>query len=162
MKFKTFVIATSMIAASTSFGTGAEKSKPAAAPAKATTAEKKETKSMTLPGGLIATDVTTGTGTEAKSGDTVRVHYTGTLNDAKGAKFDSSRDRNDPFEFHLGAGEVIKGWDEGVKGMKIGGKRTLTIPPEMGYGSRGAGPIIKPNSTLFFEVELLAVNGKTK
>jgi FKBP-type peptidyl-prolyl cis-trans isomerase len=108
------------------------------------------------------TDTTTGTGAEATSGRSVLVHYTGWLYDAgvadrKGTKFDSSRDRNEPFEFALGAGEVIRGWDEGVKGMKVGGKRTLTIPPDMGYGARGAGGVIPPNATLLFEVELLAV-----
>jgi FKBP-type peptidyl-prolyl cis-trans isomerase len=92
----------------------------------------------------------------------VVVHYTGWLYDAgatdkKGAKFDSSKDRNEPFEFPLGAGQVIRGWDEGVKGMKVGGKRVLTIPPDMGYGARGAGGVIPPNATLLFEVELLDV-----
>ena len=103
-----------------------------------------------------------GGGAEATSGRRVVVHYTGWLYepsaaDKKGAKFDSSRDRNEPFEFSLGAGEVIRGWDEGVKGMKVGGKRVLTIPPEMGYGARGAGGVIPPNATLLFEVELLDV-----
>jgi FKBP-type peptidyl-prolyl cis-trans isomerase len=109
-----------------------------------------------------ATDTTTGSGAEATTGRRVVVHYTGWLYDAnaadkKGTKFDSSRDRNEPFEFGLGAGEVIRGWDEGVKGMKVGGKRTLTLPPEMGYGARGAGGVIPPNATLLFEVELLDV-----
>jgi FKBP-type peptidyl-prolyl cis-trans isomerase FkpA len=111
---------------------------------------------------LQKNDVTPGTGAEASTGQTVRVHYTGWLYntgaaDHKGQKFDSSKDRNDPFEFRLGAGEVIQGWDEGVVGMKVGGTRMLTIPPGMGYGSQGAGGVIPPNATLLFEVELLDV-----
>jgi FKBP-type peptidyl-prolyl cis-trans isomerase len=104
---------------------------------------------------LIIEDLTTGQGDEATTGKTVVVHYTGWLTD--GTKFDSSKDRNDPFDFPLGAGHVIRGWDQGVAGMKVGGTRKLTIPPEMGYGSRGAGGVIPPNATLVFEVELLAV-----
>ncbi len=100
-------------------------------------------------------DTKVGTGTEAKSGKPVTVHYVGTL--TNGSKFDSSRDRNEGFKFTLGAGQVIKGWDEGVAGMKIGGLRKLTIPPEMGYGARGFPPVIPGNSTLIFEVELLEV-----
>ena len=97
-----------------------------------------------------------GTGTEAVAGKTVTVHYTGWLTDGK--KFDSSLDRGDPFKFKLGAGQVIQGWDKGVAGMKVGGKRKLIIPPQMGYGERGAGGTIPPNATLVFEVELLGVN----
>ena len=100
-------------------------------------------------------DMKVGTGTEAKAGKSVTVHYVGTL--TTGSKFDSSRDRNEGFKFTLGAGQVIKGWDEGVAGMKIGGLRKLTIPPEMGYGARGFPPVIPANSTLIFEVELLEV-----
>ena len=111
---------------------------------------------------LIKVDGKTGTGTEAAPGKQVTVHYTGWLydpakSDHKGAKFDSSRDRNEPFSFHLGGGEVIRGWDEGVAGMKVGGQRTLTIPPDLGYGARGAGGVIPPNATLLFDVELLDV-----
>jgi FKBP-type peptidyl-prolyl cis-trans isomerase len=104
---------------------------------------------------LIIEDLNVGNGDEAVAGKTVVVHYTGWL--TNGSKFDSSKDRNDPFDFRLGAGQVIPGWDDGVAGMKVGGKRKLTIPPEMAYGSRGAGGVIPPNATLVFEVELLAV-----
>ena len=111
---------------------------------------------------LQKNDTVVGTGREAEPGFNVTVHYTGWLFDAKaadkkGAKFDSSVDRKEPFKFDLGAGQVIQGWDEGFAGMKIGGKRTLTIPPEMGYGARGAGGAIPPNATLIFDVELLDV-----
>jgi FKBP-type peptidyl-prolyl cis-trans isomerase len=104
---------------------------------------------------LIIEDLVVGTGAAAASGQKVTVHYTGWLTNGK--KFDSSKDRGDPFVFSLGKGQVIKGWDEGVQGMKVGGKRKLTIPPAMGYGSRGAGGVIPPNATLVFEVELLGV-----
>jgi FKBP-type peptidyl-prolyl cis-trans isomerase FkpA len=110
--------------------------------------------------GLQYEDKVVGEGTEAAAGNYVTVHYTGWLqNDdgSAGAKFDSSKDRNDPFQFPLGAGHVIKGWDEGVQGMKIGGTRTLIIPASLGYGARGAGGVIPPNATLIFEVELLGV-----
>ena len=115
----------------------------------------------TTPSGLQYTDNVVGDGAEAKAGQHVSVHYTGWLyNDGEqGAKFDSSRDRNDPFDFPLGAGMVIKGWDEGVQGMKIGGQRTLIIPPELGYGARGAGGVMPPNATLKFDVELLGLDG---
>lgn len=100
-------------------------------------------------------DVKVGTGPAAKAGDKVSVHYVGTL--TNGSKFDSSRDRGKPFQFNLGAGQVIQGWDFGVAGMQVGGLRKLTIPPQEGYGSRGAGSAIPPNATLVFEVELLAI-----
>jgi len=108
------------------------------------------------------TDIKVGTGDLAEAGNNVTVHYTGWLHDAsapenKGRKFDSSRDRGNPFRFTLGVGEVIAGWDQGVAGMKVGGQRVLTIPPELGYGARGAGGVIPPNATLIFDVELLAV-----
>ncbi len=109
---------------------------------------------ITTPSGLEIDDSLVGDGPEAKAGDIVTVHYTGWLTD--GSKFDSSLDRNDPFEFMLGAHHVIAGWDEGVAGMKVGGRRRLTIPAELGYGARGAGGVIPPNATLVFEVELLA------
>jgi FKBP-type peptidyl-prolyl cis-trans isomerase len=105
--------------------------------------------------GLQYTDDQIGTGAAAKSGDTVEVHYTGTLKD--GTKFDSSKDRGKPFSFPLGAGKVIKGWDEGVAGMKVGGKRTLIIPAELAYGARGVPNVIPPNAELRFEVELLKI-----
>lgn len=108
-----------------------------------------------LPSGLKYEDLVVGEGAEAKRGQTVQVHYTGWLTNGK--KFDSSLDRREPFEFPLGAGMVIRGWDEGVRGMKVGGKRKLHIPPELGYGSRGAGGVIPPNADLVFEVELLGI-----
>ena len=109
----------------------------------------------TTPSGLIIDDLVAGDGATASAGQNVTVHYTGWLTD--GTKFDSSKDRGDPFVFPLGGGRVIKGWDEGVQGMKVGGKRKLTIPPAIGYGARGAGGVIPPNATLVFEVELLGV-----
>lgn len=110
---------------------------------------------ITTESGLKYEDLTEGTGDVAQAGQTVSVHYTGWLTD--GQKFDSSKDRNDPFRFPLGAGHVIRGWDEGVQGMLEGGRRKLTIPPALGYGARGAGGVIPPNATLVFEVELLQV-----
>jgi len=113
---------------------------------------------VTTPSGLKYEDLKVGNGPVATKGKRVTVHYTGTLDDKnKNKKFDSSKDRNEPFVFKLGAGEVIKGWDEGVEGMKVGGKRKLIIPPQLGYGSRGVGGVIPPNAELHFEVELLAV-----
>ncbi len=115
----------------------------------------------TTASGLQYEDTVVGSGVEATKGNSVTVHYTGWLynNDTQGAKFDSSKDRGDPFVFSLGAGMVIKGWDEGVAGMKIGGARTLIIPAGLGYGARGAGGVIPPNATLKFDVELLGVSG---
>lgn len=109
----------------------------------------------TTASGLQYRDDAVGSGQEAKAGDHVVVHYTGMLTD--GRKFDSSRDRDEPFEFPLGAGNVIRGWDEGVAGMKPGGKRRLVIPPQLGYGARGAGNVIPPNATLVFDVELVRI-----
>ena len=109
----------------------------------------------TTASGLQYEDLTVGSGATAKKGDSVEVHYTGWLTD--GTKFDSSLDRGSPFGFPLGAGRVIKGWDEGVAGMKVGGKRKLRIPPQLGYGARGAGGVIPPNAELIFEVELLGI-----
>jgi len=118
-------------------------------------------KAMTTPSGLQITDTKVGTGATPKTGQTCVMHYTGWLyqNGAKGQKFDSSVDRGQPFEFPIGQKRVIAGWDEGVATMKVGGKRTLIIPPELGYGARGAGGVIPPNATLIFEVELLDVKG---
>jgi len=125
----------------------------------AMTAAASAAETVTTPSGLKYRDEVVGTGAEPKAGQKVSVHYTGWLynNGEQGAKFDSSRDRNDPFQFGLGAGMVIKGWDEGVQGMKVGGQRTLIIPAALGYGARGAGGVIPPNATLKFDVELLAV-----
>ncbi len=113
-------------------------------------------KEITTATGLKYTDLKEGAGAEAKSGDVVQVHYTGWLEN--GTKFDSSLDRNQPFRFKLGAGQVIKGWDQGVAGMKVGGKRKLVIPADLGYGRQGAGGVIPPGATLVFEVELLGVS----
>ena len=117
---------------------------------------------ITTPSGLQYEDTTLGSGATAQAGSEVTVHYTGWLHDPtapnqRGRKFDSSKDRRDPFRFDLGAGMVIRGWDEGVQGMQVGGTRVLVIPPDLGYGARGAGGVIPPNATLVFEVELLAV-----
>ncbi|MCM2307265.1 MAG: FKBP-type peptidyl-prolyl cis-trans isomerase [Sulfuritalea sp.] len=111
---------------------------------------------ITTASGLVFEEIIVGEGAEAFAGQMVTVHYTGWLTD--GSKFDSSKDRNDPFRFALGRGQVIGGWDEGVQGMKIGGTRKLTIPPALGYGARGAGGVIPPNATLVFEVELLGLD----
>ena len=133
---------------------------PAETPAAETPAASTPTGTETMA--LQKTDLSPGTGAEIKSGQTALVHYTGWLYDTatpenKGKKFDSSVDRNEPFEFPVGAGMVIKGWDEGVVGMKVGGKRRLVIPPEMGYGARGFAPVIPPSATLVFDVELVEI-----
>jgi peptidylprolyl isomerase len=132
-------------------------SMPASTPAAAQEAGK----TVTTASGLQITDTKVGTGATPKTGQTCVMHYTGWLyqNGAKGAKFDSSVDRGRPFEFPIGRQRVIAGWDEGVATMKVGGKRTLVIPPDLGYGTRGAGNVIPPNATLIFEVELLGVKG---
>src|SRR6266498_3677960 len=135
---------------------------PASADEKGKTGEKEkksESKMQKSPSGLQYEDVKVGTGAAPKTGQTCVMHYTGWLyeNGARGKKFDSSVDRGEPFEFPIGTGRVIKGWDEGVASMKVGGKRTLVIPPALGYGARGAGGVIPPNATLMFDVELLAV-----
>ena len=127
-----------------------------------TTASAQEVgKTVTTPSGLQIIDTQIGTGASPRPGQTCVMHYTGWLyqGGAKGQKFDSSLDRRQPFEFPIGRGAVIRGWDEGVASMKVGGKRTLIIPPNLGYGARGAGGVIPPNATLIFEVELLGVKG---
>lgn len=127
----------------------------------ATAATAQTGRTMTTPSGLQITDSKVGTGATPKTGQTCVMHYAGWLyeNGAKGKKFDSSVDRGEPFEFPIGTRRVIAGWDEGVASMKVGGKRTLIIPPALGYGARGAGGPIPPNATLIFEVELLDVKG---
>jgi peptidylprolyl isomerase len=129
------------------------------APTMATAQE--QGKAVTTASGLQIIDTQIGTGATPRTGQTCVMHYTGWLyqNGAKGQKFDSSLDRRQPFEFPIGRGQVIPGWDEGVASMKVGGKRTLIIPPNLGYGARGVGNVIPPNSTLIFEVELLGVKG---
>lgn len=137
----------------------ADAPKAAAEGKEAPRAAKKESKMVKTESGLGYEDLVVGTGPSPETGQTCVMHYTGWLwvNEAKGAKFDSSVDRGSPFEFPIGRGRVIKGWDEGVSTMKVGGKRTLLIPPQLGYGDRGAGNVIPPGATLLFEVELLGV-----
>jgi FKBP-type peptidyl-prolyl cis-trans isomerase FkpA len=165
MHTKTFVRVASVAAlaaalAATACGGGepAGQAATSGAPAEAATGGEGVSSITTLQ----KNDTVVGTGAEATAGKSVTVHYTGWLynesaQDHKGTKFDSSVDRKEPFDFNLGAGMVIQGWDQGVAGMKVGGKRTLTIPPAMGYGARGAGGVIPPNATLVFDVELLGV-----
>ena len=147
----------------TSTATGGTESPPSAAAPNTTTSPAPGTSAPSatsgqeqmLPGGLKYVDETVGDGAIAEAGKTVSVHYTGWLTD--GTKFDSSLDRGQPFSFRLGAGQVIRGWDQGVSGMRVGGKRKLTIPPDLGYGASGSPPVIPPNATLVFEVQLLGV-----
>ena len=147
--------ALALAAAGAALATG-ETSTPAAPAAPTAAAPAAQETTVTTASGLKYEDLQVGDGAEAKSGDRVQVHYTGWLEN--GTKFDSSVDRGRPFEFPLGAGRVIRGWDEGVAGMKVGGKRKLVIPAALGYGDRGAGGVIPPGATLIFEVELLKVN----
>jgi FKBP-type peptidyl-prolyl cis-trans isomerase len=146
---------------STEAGRSPQESKPSAAQSSAQPGSAQEATAATAKNdgakaaGLVIHDEAVGSGPAAKSGDRVTVHYTGWLTD--GTKFDSSRGK-EPFSFSLGASEVIPGWDKGVAGMKVGGKRKLTIPPELGYGAQGAGGVIPPNATLMFDVELLKIN----
>jgi len=138
-----------------SFGITTEATMAAPNSAKKENIKMAQAQEVTTPSGLKYTDEVIGNGPSPRNGQTVSVHYTGWL--TNGTKFDSSLDRGSPFSFTLGQGQVIKGWDEGVASMKIGGKRKLTIPPDLGYGSRGAGGVIPPNATLVFEVQLLGV-----
>jgi peptidylprolyl isomerase len=129
--------------------------RPTAAPKPTISSTPKAMEPITTASGLKYEEVTVGTGATPATGQTVEVHYTGTLEN--GEKFDSSRDRNQTFKFQIGTGQVIKGWDEGLSTMKVGGRRKLTIPPDLGYGARGAGGVIPPNATLLFDVELIGV-----
>jgi FKBP-type peptidyl-prolyl cis-trans isomerase len=150
------IITVGLLACAATFARAADK-KDNKAKGATQEAKEKKGKSVTTPSGLKYEELKVGTGDEAKTGQTVDVHYTGWLTDGK--KFDSSVDRGQPFSFKLGAGMVIKGWDEGVAGMKVGGKRKLTIPSQLGYGPRGTpGGPIPPNATLVFDVELLGVH----
>jgi FKBP-type peptidyl-prolyl cis-trans isomerase len=149
------VIAASL-SLSAALGRAADSAAPKSDAAPAVNAQKsQEPKVMETPSGLKYIDTVVGTGAQPKAGQQVTVHYTGSLDD--GTKFDSSVDRKQPFTFIIGVGQVIKGWDEGVSTMKVGGKRTLIIPSKLGYGERGAGNVIPPNATLHFDVELLSV-----
>jgi peptidylprolyl isomerase len=155
-KTTTRLLSTAFAAALFAAPAFAQDPKPTAAPE---AAQKSESKMTKTPSGLQYEDTKVGTGASPQKGQTCVMNYTGWLweNGAKGKKFDSSLDRGTPFSFPIGQGRVIKGWDEGVATMKVGGKRTLLIPPDLGYGSRGAGGVIPPNATLIFEVELLDV-----
>jgi peptidylprolyl isomerase len=152
---RTVLFARAIVALTLTAGCGAIVAVGTTLPATAQSAGK----TMTTASGLQITDTQVGTGASPKRGQTAVVHYTGWLytNGVKGKKFDSSVDRNEPFEFPVGMGRVIRGWDEGVMSMKVGGKRTLIIPPALGYGANGAGSAIPPNATLMFDIELLGV-----
>jgi FKBP-type peptidyl-prolyl cis-trans isomerase len=154
-RLSTLVLATTLLTALPLAGPVLAQA-PKEQPKEKTMEKPAEAKEVVLPSGLKYTDLKVGEGDEAKAGQTVSVHYTGWLQ-SNGTKFDSSLDRKQPFSFKLGAGQVIEGWDKGVAGMKVGGKRKLTIPPGLGYGSQSVGGVIPPNSTLVFDVELLGV-----
>lgn len=159
------LLSASLFSTTACSGQASSKTDKAAKAATSTTPE--PAKVEPAQSGLIKTDVKLGEGDLATAGKGVSVHYTGWLYDEAaanhhGKKFDSSRDRGQPFEFPLGAGHVIKGWDQGVQGMKVGGQRMLVIQPELGYGARGAGGVIPPNATLIFDVELLSVDARAE
>jgi peptidylprolyl isomerase len=156
MKKMSLLLAAALTAVLTAAPASADEKKPVTP---SEPEKKSESKMIKTPSGLQYEDTKVGTGASPQKGQTCVMHYTGWLweNGAKGKKFDSSLDRGTPFSFPIGEGRVIKGWDEGVATMKVGGKRTLLIPPDLGYGSRGAGGAIPPNATLIFEVELLEI-----
>jgi len=155
MKRNFFLVLTLFTFFAVAFGCGSSDKSTPSAPPSTSSPLKVSGQPVTTASGLQYWDIVVGTGATATPGSTVKVHYTGFL--TTGQKFDSSRDRGEPFSFRLGQGQVIKGWDEGVAGMKIGGQRQLRIPPQLGYGAEGAGGVIPPNATLIFDVELLGV-----
>ncbi len=155
MKQQFFLVLALVTVLGLAFGCGSPDKSTASSTPSASSPMKVSGQPTTTPSGLQYWDIVVGTGAAATSGSTVKVHYSGFL--TTGQKFDSSRDRGEPFSFPLGQGQVIKGWDEGVAGMKIGGQRQLRIPPQLGYGAEGAGGVIPPNATLIFDVELLGV-----
>ena len=155
MKQQFFLVLSLLTVLGAAFGCGSSDKSTASSTPSASSPMKVTGQPTTTPSGLQYWDIVVGTGATAGPGSTVRVHYSGFL--TTGQKFDSSRDRGEPFSFPLGQGQVIKGWDEGVAGMKVGGQRQLRIPPQLGYGAEGAGAAIPPNATLIFDVELLEV-----